>query len=108
MAEYQETPVSGSSYVRANSVLLENPKNGARNIIFAEERWYSLGDGTSVAAQLGQLSVPFDPAGTIEVLNPYTGLPTGATATQGEVYALVYSFYVQEATKRDAQVAPVI
>jgi hypothetical protein len=103
MADYQEAPVTGTSYVRANSVLLENPKNGAKNIIFAEERWYDLGDGTSVTAQLGQLATPFDPAGEIVVLDPVTGVPTGATVTQGEVYALIYSFYIQEATKRDNQ-----
>ena len=102
MSDYKETAITGSSYVRANTVLLENPKNGTPAIIFTEERWYDLGEGTTVAAQLGQFKVNFEPAGVIDILDPGTGAPTGQTITQAEVYAAIYSFYIQAALDRDA------
>ena len=105
MANYKQEQIAGESYVRANAVLLENPKNGAPRIVFTEERWYDLGNGIAAAAPVGQLAVPFEPSARIDILDPDTGAATGITMTQAQVYAAIYSVYIASAIARDAQAA---
>lgn len=39
------------------------------------------------------------------MLNPETGEPTGATVTHGELYAILYSLYMQTALERDVAIS---
>jgi len=61
-----------------------------------------------VVLNVDSCSATFDPQGVIDVRNPETGELTGATVTQAELYAIVYSLYIQTATARDTPPAPFI
>lgn len=105
MSNYKETSVAGTEWVRCGVVQIVNPYQRNPAIQFVEERVLHMGDGRDpVFTPDGAISVSFDPAKTIPLLNPETGAPTGRTATFGEAYAILYSAYMQAAAERDASV----
>ena len=113
MANYKETSVSGESWVRCRSVTINNPLPGKGEFdsatqerlgavaYFQEEKIVSI-DGTQIAIDVGACRKAFDPEAVITLLNPDTGDPTGATVTQGDLYVILYSLYMQTALERDA------
>ena len=56
-----------------------------------------------VRTPAGALTVEFDPAREIALRDPQTGKPTGAVMTYAEVYAVLYSAYLDAALERDVQ-----
>lgn len=99
---YRETNIAGTSWQRACRVVIENPLNGTPHILFVEEQVVNVGDDR-ITRPVANVSCQFNPTATIPIINPETGLPTGATATHRDVYAILYSLYMQLANARDAQ-----
>lgn len=100
---YRETTVAGTEYLRCRSVHIINEKDRVPVVAFGQELVTIL-PGRTVFEGAGELRVDFDPNKTINVINPLTGEPTGQSMTYGEVYAVLYSAWLQEAQARDAAV----
>lgn len=100
---YKESTLTGTSWTRCRCVTITNPLAGTTppTAYFQEERVVEI-DGGNTTMDASSCSKPFDPASVITMLNPITGLPTGTTTTHGELYAILYSLYMQTAIERDA------
>lgn len=101
MSNYQESNVSGTAWTRCRLASIINPLGQTPAVVFAEEKIISMGDGTVVARELGTCQKDFSAATSFPLLDPGTGAPTGATATHQDVYALLFSLYMQTAMERD-------
>jgi hypothetical protein len=109
---YQETTVSGTSWTRCRAVTITNPLPGRGPVqaitgieegptaFFQEEKVVS-NDGSQTTVDTGSCRKAFYPAATIPMLNPETGEATGATVTHAELYAILFSLYMQTAVERD-------
>lgn len=106
MPNYQQSDVSGVSWKRASRIVLENPINSPGGVLIVEEVAMDLGDGTTLTNPVGNLGTVFQPGALINLYNPLTGLPTGATITHDEFYAMAYSVYMTLAAERDALQQP--
>lgn len=109
MANYKQTTVAGSSYVRANGVTITNGEAN-KSIYFDEEKVINLGDGDVIRRPMGRVGSPFsaENAGTaFPLLNPETGEPLveGAQMTYEGLYAALYSLYIHLAKGRDEALA---
>jgi len=105
MANYNETAVSGSIWTRAKAVQINNPANGTPSITFTEEQVVDYNNTLLSGGQPSFVSVTFNPAAVIPMIDPTTQTATGATMTQGDLYAALYSLYLQVAAARDVQAA---
>lgn len=105
MPEYPETVASSTSSRRMFAAHLQVPRNNpaGRAIVFEEEQVIVIGTKTTASVS-GSVGGPLVPTDTFALLNPNTGVATGATATHLDLYRLLYSLYVDLATKRDAAV----
>ncbi|MEN6306075.1 MAG: hypothetical protein ABFD96_25340 [Armatimonadia bacterium] len=92
-----QTPVAGESYQRCFQVVIDNPLVGSPTVMFSQETIVGTDAATVLRIPTQPLAMPFDPAAEIAVINPETGEPTGATVTQAEVYALIFSAYIAAA-----------
>lgn len=101
MANYQETTVTGTSYVRCNQVLIINKLGFTPTIKFDEQAVITLDTGNIIKGA-GEIDLIYDPAEVVPLINPATGEPTGETTTYGDIYASLYSAYIAAATSRDA------
>lgn len=103
MANYQETNVAGTSYVRCNKIDVDN-KDVYKAITFYEEQVVNLNDGDVIRRNIdkvgSQLTVD-NAATTFPVLNPETGEDSGVTMTYQDVYVALYSLYLHMAKERD-------
>jgi len=107
MANYQETTVSGESYVRCNYVKINNGM-ASKIISFQEEKIINLEDET-IIKNLGSVSEEFkaeNAATEFPLLNPETGEDTGATMSYQNLYVGLYSLYLYLAQVRDAAEEP--
>lgn len=102
MSDYKETDVVGKAWSRCYQIEIDNVRGRPPAVQFLEERVLVLDDGQDIRQNQGPLAVDFDPARVIPIRNPETGEPTGATATYGEAYVLLYSAYIDAALARDA------
>lgn len=101
MAEYKETPITGTKRMRSYRVVANNPASGARSIQFDEEYLTTLDDGRFINEPAGSLRRPFDdPAGKFDLVHPETGTKIGS-ASYLDVYVLLHSLYMHLATERD-------
>lgn len=109
MSNYNENPVSGTSWTRCRTVAVSNPLAGYPDLwgttteaIFQEETVMIL-DGKKVGLSSESCSKVFDPvAGTISMADPSTGVLTGETVSHMRLYEILYSLYLQTAKERDA------
>lgn len=97
------TSVAGESYRRCNQVVIDNPLGGAPAVTFGQEAIIGTGSGQVAHIPLQPIQMAFDPSGTIAIINPQTGDPTGETSTFGEIYALIYSAYLAAAAPAPEQ-----
>ena len=104
MADYKETTISGNSWTRCNKIEIDNTHGRIPTINFWEETRMSF-DGESVGITKGDIFTRFTPDDVIELRNPETMEKTGQTITQSELYAILYSVYIQEAFARDEREA---
>jgi len=99
---YKQTELAGTSWVRCRAVTINNPlTDGTPMAYFQEEKVVSV-EGSNLRVDSGACSKAFDPAGTITLINPETGEPTGETVTHADLYAILFSLYMQTALERDA------
>jgi hypothetical protein len=119
---YNETTLSGSSWVRCNYISISNLLQDYEDInavampsgvnidktpliSFSEETVVTLQNNKVLRTPLGGQSLVkrFNITETFPVLNPETNLPTGQTLSHQDLYVYLYSLYIQTATERDAQ-----
>lgn len=99
---YNESSVSGTKWTRCHRMTFDNPLGGTPRVRFEEEEAFTVGAQTTSTPKLEMFVKPYDAAATIPLLNPETGIATGDTMTQAELYAVLYSLYIASATERDA------
>lgn len=107
MANYQETTLNGTSYVRSNHIIVSNPLDGVKAISFMEEQVLNL-EGEQVIRPKGGIQEPFTEDNLLSefpLLNPETGEPLGTSVTYQQVYVTLYSLYMYLAKRRDESVA---
>ena len=102
MANYKETSGSGTSWIRANRVMILNPLEAEipKQISFFEETVAKIGDST-IKSESGYVPTYYSPDKLIELIDPKTGEPTGETILQSKVYQALYSLYLAAAQQRD-------
>ena len=100
-ANYKETTTTGTTWTRCTRVVVNNDFGELPYVLFFEQQVFNVGG--SMVRDLGVLRQNFDPDGVIPLINPQTGEATGATITQAEAYAVLYSAYLQAAMARDAE-----
>ena len=104
MANYKESTIAGTSYVRAKEMRIINELNGTKGVVVVEEVALNLPDGTVMKDYGGGIFEPFtaeNATKTIAMLDA-NGDPTGATATYMDVYLILQSLYYHLAAQRDA------
>jgi len=106
MANYKETSGSGTSWTRANRVMILNPLEAEipKQILFFEETVAKVGD-TIIKSESGYVPTYYSADKSIPLLDPKTGEPTGETILQSQVYQALYSLYLAAAQQRDITAA---
>jgi hypothetical protein len=106
MSNYNETNVVGSTWTRCSSVYISNVYDSVPSITFGEQQLIVLENQNPLVVNTNNsCSALFDANGSIIVLDPATGNPTGQTVTQQQLYDILYSLYIATAAERDAQKA---
>jgi len=103
MANYQESNVAGTKYLRAYQVHVNNGMTN-KGITFHEEEVINLDGGEVIQRKAGTVSEGFtanNAATEFNLVNPVDGSPTGATMTYQEVYNALYSLYLHLGNVRD-------
>lgn len=109
--DYQYSEMMGARWKRASRVVVENPYSSdvvSATISITEQEALRIGDGSSgevYTRDVATLTDNFDPHASFDIFDPNTLKPTGNKITQGEVYAILFSFYLKLAEERDAQLA---
>lgn len=93
-----QQPVAGESYIRCPQVVIDNRVGKSPTVTFHREQVVGMDDGAVARRPLAPNVLAFDPQASVPVIDPETGEPTGATITQGELYALVFSVFVDAET----------
>lgn len=107
MSKYNETNVTGESWIRANKLICTNEYEQSPSIFYQEEELFNFSDGKVVKSPY----TPLNPAGTyftpenanttFEIINPETEQPTGQTAEYKDLYVLIHSLYFHLTKERD-------
>ncbi len=105
MANYKEELISGQSWVRCRDIYISNPLQvsgaTAPMVVFTEEKIAILAD-QKVTLGVSTCSKVFESnSGLIEMRNPLTDELLGTTVSHAELYAILYSLYLQTAIERD-------
>lgn len=103
--DYKQSAVNGTSWQRCQLAVVQNPLNGVPSIIFEEEQAINVG-GEVVQRSVGNCRLTFDPAATFPLLDAGTGQPTGAMMAHQDLYAALFSLYMQTAATRDGAARP--
>lgn len=104
MPNYKETTISGTSWRRTKSVLIDNTYQKTPFLVFEEEDIFQVNNNYISKPTMpsdGRLAIDFNPEATIPLLDPSTGQPTGATMTHADLYVALNSLYMQLADLRD-------
>lgn len=119
MADYKESSISGTSWVRCKTVTITNPIAGTTQqdarpghmgeiiavvptVYFQEEKVLQIGTD-KILTDSGYCSKEFDAVnGSIPLRNPSTGDLLGTSVSHSELYVILYSLYLQTAMERDA------
>lgn len=112
MSNYQQTNISGESWIRSNRVVLENPIQGVPAATYMVERAINVGEGDTITRPMDSIVEPFITSGddanlneTFDLLHPETGVVIGQ-ASYLDYYIMVHSHFYHVAAKRDAANAP--
>lgn len=104
MSKYKEETATGSTWIRCKGVMIQNHLTSPPVCYFDESRVTEVNGNTSEQS-IGSITKQFSPSEEIVLLNPETGDPTGETVTQGHLYQILYSLYMNAAGERDANIA---
>lgn len=110
MPNYKEETVAGNKWRRCRQIVIDNTLGNTPRLVFQEQDVIDLGGGEYVSKDVFSvpamgffpLATQFDQNTSIQIYNPLTGQPTGQTMTHGEIYAILYSAYMDAALRRDA------
>lgn len=111
MSKYQEQTVSGQEYQRCYRIVIWNPYQQAPEVLFEEEGIFKKSDGSTIhnnrIAENGGVikKTVNDLNESFNVYDPVTQQKTGEVAQLSTVYGLIWSVYMNEALKRDAEAA---
>lgn len=111
MTNYVQTQDAGDIYVRAKSIILNNPKDGVKSVTFSREQIVNLKDGNFIPSDLSAIVGNFDDdelSKTLTLYHPLTMQPLGEKnigelAQQLEIW--LFSYMV-ELDKRQQQPPP--
>ena len=105
MSNYQQTHVDGDTWLRANKIIFDNPYAGKKRVRFVEEKAYVL-DDEIITKPKDILDVDIlseeDMEREVEIIDPETGESTGEKITYKQLYAILFSAYIEKAQLRDA------
>lgn len=104
MANYKESSLPCTSFVRACSVSCINPRNGSKMIQFQEETVIQLPDGSESFSRAGECTQMFTSENAttpFPLRDPHTGDVIGETMTYQDAYRVLMSLYYHVATERD-------
>lgn len=80
MTNYVQTQDAGDIYVRAKSIILNNPKDGVKSVTFSREQIVNLKDGNFIPSDLSAIVGNFDAdelTKTLTLYHPLTMQPLG-------------------------------
>lgn len=108
MTNYVQTQDAGDIYVRAKSIILNNPKDGVKSVTFSREQIVNLKDGNFIPSDLSAIVGNFDDDELSKTLTLYHPLTMeklgekniGELAQQLEIW--LFSYMV-ELDKRQQQ-----
>ncbi len=104
MANYKSSGVTGDSYIRCVGLAIRNPKNEVPTVDFFEERYYDL-DSHPVGVPINKrFYVEVDMGSSFDILDA-NGMPTGTIMNVSDMYTYLYSYYIDQAIKRDVKEA---
>lgn len=100
---YKESAVTGTRWTRAVEVKITNYINQTPTLSFREENVIQLGDNISIerSGYMPEIVCSFDPTLPIPLINPETGKSLNKLITHEELYVILHSLYIQQATLRD-------
>lgn len=97
---YKEQTEQGQVWTRCYRVEVSNPYNGASSVNMFEETIINIA-GETITKPGRLLTKAFNPTEVIELVNPMTGEPLGATITHQDLYVMFYSLWLKTAKDRD-------
>lgn len=107
--EFKQSNVEGVMWERCSRIMVTNPINDRPKISFGRQQAVTTNDQTVVVSRSGtsgaSCSKYFNQGETFKLYNPETGEPTGDVMTHEQAYAILYSMYIDTATKADHLVA---
>lgn len=98
---YNETNVSGQSWNRCFKIEFTNPYNGQQECKLFEEEIISVG-GKNVSSLTRILAPQIEMSSVINLINPMTCEPIGASITHQDLYIALFSLYINTAKAKDA------
>lgn len=102
MTEYKEQPISGKQWTRGCRVVIDNPRKSIPTVTVFEETVYIVGENQEITSPCGSFAMDFDPAEEFQLYDPATNEKIeGQTFYGGELYQMIYSYYLHNALKRD-------
>lgn len=108
MANYKESEVGGTSWVRSNRISISNEFDGIPSISFIEEQMYNINNTLinkpyNTSSSPGGICASFDnPNKSFELINPDTGDIMGV-ARLNDLRVILHSLYIHLAKKRDLE-----
>lgn len=106
MANYKESKIGGTSWVRSNDINIRNELGGIPSILFKEEMVYTIGKDTikcpyQTPTSPGGVVAKFtNPAEAFNLVDPDTNEVVGS-AKLGDFRIILHSLYLYLAKKRD-------
>lgn len=98
---YKETIESGQVWTRCYRVEIVNPLDRAPSVNMFEETVISIA-GQSITRPGRMLQKMFQATDVVQLVNPATGEPLGASMTHQELYIALYSLWLATAQEHDA------
>ena len=103
---FNQKTVNGESWTRAKRLVFENPLSGTMMLRFMEEEAIVIGEKV-IREPAGSIDLEFKAAedfmGMIDIMDPETGELTGSSISYQELYAIMYSAYIQQVKKRNGE-----
>ena len=116
MTNYVQTQDAGDIYVRAKSIILNNPKDGINSVTFSREQIVNLKDGNYIPSDLSAIVGNFDDDELTKTLTLYHPLTMeklgekniGELAQQLEIWLFSYMVELDKRQQQPSIDAPTI
>lgn len=97
---YKEQTEQGQVWTRCYRVEVSNPYNGMSSVNMFEETIINIA-GETITKPGRLLTKTFNQNEVIELVNPMTGEPLGATITHQDLYVMFFSMWLKTTKERD-------